>query len=193
MMFVPRPISLALLLCLTTSMALAMSPSPDRRYRELVKVVDRNTGHAHFTRGMNSYTIQALQKAVGPADLPVLRRMLTDRDRVVVMTTVEVLMRMDATGRRAVYEVLGTTDNKTARDTIADILSGLPLDQTLQPVIPTWKTDIPRLKELAECPHLPVIWAVRDLLRGMGEPGLAAIREIRAASPHKLTRDQMKE
>jgi len=182
---------LTFFLCLSSGAAEA-SPQ-DARYRQLVKIVDRNTGHAHFTRGMNSYTIEALQQAVGPTDIPVLQRMLEDRDRVVAMTAVNVLMRMGAPGRRAVYDVLATTADKTARDTTADILSGLPLDQMVQAVIPTWTADIPRLKQLAESPHLQLIWAARDLLRGMGAPGRAALRELRATTQNKLTRDQLKE
>jgi len=182
----------ALLLLAGSGATAASAISAEARYRELVMVVDRNAGHAHFTRGMNSYTIMELQNAVGESDIPVLQKMLGDKDRIVVMTTVNVLMRMSAQGRRAVYETLLTTDRKESRNTIAEQLSDLPNDMTLKARIPGWTDDITFLKRMAENRDLRTIWAARDLLKAMGEPGQAAIREILATTKNQRTREMLK-
>jgi len=52
------------------------SAAAESRYEELTRVVDRNTGFAHMTRGVNMYTLIALRSCVGDADIPVLTRML---------------------------------------------------------------------------------------------------------------------
>jgi len=182
---------LALFLVVGSGAAAAPATSPEARYRELVKIVDRNAGHAHFTRGMNSYTIMALQNSVDESDIPVLQRMLGDKDRIVVMTTVNVLMWMSTQGRRTVYETLLTTDNSTSRNTIAEQLSDLPDDMTLKVRIPGWTGDIPLLKRMAESRDLRTIWAARDLLKAMGEPGRAAIRDVLATTKSQRTRDML--
>ena len=40
------------------------------RYDELKRVIDRNTGYAHMTRGMNMYTLIALRECVTEIDIP---------------------------------------------------------------------------------------------------------------------------
>ena len=167
--------------------------SPEARYRELVKIVDRNTGFAHFTRGMNRYTVEALQSAVGENDIPVLRKMLADKDRIVIMTATNVLMRMSAQGRGAVYEALLTTANKVSRDIIADQLADIPYDLTMKSRVPGWTEDIPLLKQMAESQDLWTIRAARDLLKSMGEPGRGAIREILATTKNRKTFEMLKE
>ncbi len=182
----------ALLLAIGCGAGDASAASSDARYRELVKIVDRNTGFAHLTRGMNRYTVEALQNAVGENDVPVLRKMLADKDRIVIMTAANVLMQMSAQGRRAVYETLMTTANKETRDTVAEQLTDLPYDLTIKARIPAWTDDIPVLKQMAESQDLRTIWAARDLLKAMGEPGRAAIRYILATTKSQRTRDMLK-
>lgn len=72
------------------------------RYSELRRVIDRNTGFAHATRGVNMYTLYALRECVTDADLPVLRRLLVDKDRIIRMATADVLADLSAAGRDAV-------------------------------------------------------------------------------------------
>jgi hypothetical protein len=81
------------------------------RYEELKRVIDRNTGHAHMTRGMNMYTLIALRECVTQVDIPVLTQLLSDHDSVTRMTAAEVLVDMGPPGRRALETArMGTTD-----------------------------------------------------------------------------------
>jgi hypothetical protein len=72
------------------------------RYVELRRVIDRNTGFAHATRGVNMYTLYALRGCVDQRDLPVLRDMLRDRDRVTRMAVSSVLVDLGADGQKIV-------------------------------------------------------------------------------------------
>ena len=71
------------------------------RYGQLRCVVNRHTGFAHMTRGMNTNTIDALRRVVRDRDIPVLIAMLDDRDHVTQMTAAQVLARMGDPGLRA--------------------------------------------------------------------------------------------
>jgi hypothetical protein len=84
--------------------AAAARVSADTRYDELKRVVNRNTGFAHMTRGVNMYTLIALRSCVGDADIPVLRRMLSDRDQVLRLAAANVLVDMGALGRAALEQ-----------------------------------------------------------------------------------------
>jgi hypothetical protein len=165
-MKIPPALIFALLLFFCCGATAAGAASPQARYRELVKIVDRNTGHAHFTRGMNRYTI---------------------------MTAANVLMRMTAPGRRAVYETLMTTASTATRDIVAEHLQDLPYDETMKSRIPSWTEDIPLLKKMADSRDLRTIWAARDLLKNMGDAGRGAIREILATTKNQRTRAQLQE
>ena len=72
------------------------------RYRELRRVIDRNTGFAHATRGVNMYTLYALRSCVSDGDLGVLSEMLRDKDRITRMATSAVLVDIGAEGMRVV-------------------------------------------------------------------------------------------
>jgi len=63
----------------------------ERRKKDLRRAVNENVGHAHFTRGMNTHTVAALQKACTSADIQVLGELVLDDDRVVARTAAEVL------------------------------------------------------------------------------------------------------
>ena len=83
----------------STSAAAAPLPRPETRRRELERVIDANVGHAHLVRGMNRDTIEALDRACSPADLPILGELLLSEDRVHAMTAAEVLALRGAVGR----------------------------------------------------------------------------------------------
>src|SRR5690348_13507234 len=95
-----RRAGVALWLALAACVMNAQAPSA--RYRELKRVIDRNTGFAHMTRGMNAYTLYALRGCVTAKDLPVLDAMLGDKDRVTRMTVANVLVDLGAQGRSVV-------------------------------------------------------------------------------------------
>lgn len=65
-----------------------------RRYARLRRTVIEHLGHAHMTRGMNVDTTDALKRAVGKSDIPLLAAMLHDRDNVVRLTAREVLQEL---------------------------------------------------------------------------------------------------
>ena len=92
------------------------------REDELQRVINRNTGFAHMTRGMNMYTLIALRSCVTDADLPVLRRMLFDRDYVTQLSAAGVLVDMGAGGRAALASALPEATEYRARTTIQDAL-----------------------------------------------------------------------
>jgi hypothetical protein len=92
------------------------------RYDELKRVIDRNTGYAHLTRGMNVYTLIALRECVSDADIPVLTQLLSDRDYVTQMTAAGVLADMGSRGRKALEIAhMGPADART-RSVIEDAL-----------------------------------------------------------------------
>jgi hypothetical protein len=82
-------------------LVLGMPVSGETRYDELKRVVHRNTGVAHMTRGVNMYTLIALRSCVSDADIPVLALMLRDRDRVLRLAAGNVLVDMGTLGRTA--------------------------------------------------------------------------------------------
>ena len=85
------------------------------RENELKRVINRNTGFAHMTRGMNMYTLIALRSCVTDADLPVLRRLLFDRDYVTQLSAAGVLVDMGAGGRAALVSALPEATEYRAR------------------------------------------------------------------------------
>ena len=66
-------------------------PAATPRQQALVKVIDGNAGDAHLTRGVNTHTIEALQKELMPADEPELRALLYHDDTIVVRTAGSVI------------------------------------------------------------------------------------------------------
>jgi hypothetical protein len=81
------------------------------RYTELRRVIDRNTGFAHATRGVNMYTLYALRGCVTEKDIPVLDRLLSDKDRITRMATADVLADLGPAGQEAVRaKIRGTQD-----------------------------------------------------------------------------------
>ncbi len=77
-------------------------------------IVNRNVGYGHMTRGMNMYTIEALDKATTVYDLPALKELLKDDDRITAMTAAEVMKRKGEAGTAALKEAFDTA--QTAGD-----------------------------------------------------------------------------
>jgi ubiquinone/menaquinone biosynthesis C-methylase UbiE len=80
-------------------------PASTARQRELAKVIDRNAGDAHLSRGVNTGTTSALQKALQPGDDPELRALLYDADTIVVRAVASVLAARGDAGLAVLREV----------------------------------------------------------------------------------------
>jgi hypothetical protein len=92
------------------------------RYAELRRVIDRNTGFAHATRGVNMYTLYALRACVTEKDIPVLERLLSDKDRVTRMATTDVLADLKPAGPDVLRAKLSGTQNASERIMLQDAL-----------------------------------------------------------------------
>jgi len=92
------------------------------RYEELRRVIDRNTGFAHMTRGMNMYTLVALRSCVTEQDIPVLTLMLADRDHVTQLSAANVLADMGDEGKRGLRQGLTAAKDIRTRSVIEDAL-----------------------------------------------------------------------
>ncbi len=69
-----------------------------------------------MTRGMNQRTVDALRRAVTPADLPVLVAMLEDRDLVTQATAASVLACMPPEGTRVLEAELRRLEQQPTLD-----------------------------------------------------------------------------
>jgi len=65
-------------------------PAPTARQRALIDIINANGDRARFTRGVNTYTVEAFQKALTPNDDPALRALLYHNDPVVIRTAASV-------------------------------------------------------------------------------------------------------
>ena len=124
---VRRAVALAVLL-------LGLPAAAGTRYDELKRVVTRNTGFAHMTRGVNMYTLIALRSCVTDADIPVLMRMLSDRDRVLRLAAANVLVDMGPLGRAALEQEAARPVDTDARLMIREALqeAGAPERRALK-------------------------------------------------------------
>lgn len=77
--------------------------------------IDRHVGFAHFTRGMNVETIEALYKEVSPEDIPHLLELLRSSDHVTQMTSAKVLARLGESGREALEAELKAEKNSDSK------------------------------------------------------------------------------
>jgi len=96
--------------------------SADERADELKRVVNRNTGYAHMTRGVNMYTLIALKSCVTESDIPVLTHMLDDRDHVMQLAAAGVLVDLGAAGQRALEAARSRATDVRTRSVIDDAL-----------------------------------------------------------------------
>ncbi len=113
-------------MCAVLCLALIPIPVAGRaersRYRELTSVINKNTGFAHFTRGMNMYTLVALRECVTEKDIPVLTQMLQDRDHVTQLTAAGVLADMGDEGKQALRRGLEKAKDVRTRLLIEEAL-----------------------------------------------------------------------
>jgi hypothetical protein len=92
------------------------------RYAELRRVIDRNTGFAHATRGVNMYTLYALRGCVTQKDIPVLERLLSDKDRITRMAAADVLADLGPAGQEGVRARLRATKDASERIMLQEAL-----------------------------------------------------------------------
>ena len=92
------------------------------RYAELRRVIDRNTGFAHATRGVNMLTLYALRECVTEKDMPVLERLLSDKDRITRMAAADVLADLGRAGQEVVGAKLTGTKDASERMMLQDAL-----------------------------------------------------------------------
>jgi len=83
-------------------LSVALLCAQSTRYRQLRLVIDRNTGLAHATRGDNMYTLYALRSCVTERDIPVLRDILRDRDRIIRLAVSSVLADLGTEGKTVI-------------------------------------------------------------------------------------------
>jgi hypothetical protein len=100
----------------------ARAAGEDARYRELHRVIDRNTGFAHMTRGVNMYTLIALRSCVTEADVPVLTAMLADRDYVTQLAAAGILVDLGEAGQRGLTDGLQRAADFRARQVLQEAL-----------------------------------------------------------------------
>jgi hypothetical protein len=103
--------SLILVALVGANLTISAAPSvsiQSVRYKALAKIINRNVGHAHMTRGVNVCTILALRDAVTEQDLEVLGGLLEANDSVHRLAAGYVLSVMGPTG-------IGTLRSRGAR------------------------------------------------------------------------------
>lgn len=84
--------------------------------------INANVGYGHMTRGMNTYTIEALDKEARDEDIPLLQSLLSLDDRVAAMTAAEVLKKRGKKGHDALMAAF--KDAKDRKDTrLADLIN----------------------------------------------------------------------
>ncbi len=101
--------------------ASASGQSPDR-YDELRRVIDRNTGFAHATRGVNMYTLYALRGCVTEKDIQVLERLLSDKDRIIRRAAADVLADFGPVGQEQLRAKLKGTKDVSDRSILQEAL-----------------------------------------------------------------------
>ena len=80
-------------------------PAPTARQRALVDLIKSNADRARFTGGVNTYTVEALKKALAPIDDPELRALLYQDDPIVTRTAASVFAARGDRGLAVLREV----------------------------------------------------------------------------------------
>ena len=83
-------------------LSVALLCAQSTRYRQLRLVIDRNTDFARATRGVNMYTLYALRGCITERDIPVLRDLLRDRDRIIRLAVSSVLADLGTEGKTVI-------------------------------------------------------------------------------------------
>lgn len=92
-----------MVLLLATALPCAARAAERSRYDALKRVIDRNTGFAHMTRGMNT-------------------RLLTDRDHVAQLSAANVLVDLGEEGKRGLRQALAARPDVRTRGVIEEAL-----------------------------------------------------------------------
>ena len=103
-------------------LAVGTHGSAETRTDELKRVVNRNTGFAHMTRGVNMYTLIALRSCVAAGDIPVLSQMLFDEDYVMQLAAAGVLVDLGAPGRAALAQAASQATEARTKMLLQDSL-----------------------------------------------------------------------
>ena len=90
----------------------------EKRYTDLVRVINRHSGFAIMMRGMNSCTIIALYETANEKDLPVLEKMLSDKDYVIRLTVINTLSLMGPLGLIILKNNPLTKEDRKAQEAI---------------------------------------------------------------------------
>jgi SAM-dependent methyltransferase len=85
--------------------ATAGRPAPTPRQQALADIIKTNADKARFTRGVNTYTVETLRKALQPTDEPELRALLYHDDPVVTRTAASVFSARGDQGLAVLREV----------------------------------------------------------------------------------------
>jgi ubiquinone/menaquinone biosynthesis C-methylase UbiE len=80
-------------------------PAPTARQRALIDVIKANAERARFSRGVNTYTVKTLEKALQPNDDPELRALLYHDDTIVTRTAASVFSARGDRGLAVLREV----------------------------------------------------------------------------------------
>jgi len=95
-------------------------PAPTPRQRALVDLIKANADQARFTGGVNTHTVEVVQKALQPADEPELRALLYHDDPLVVRTAASVFAARGDRGLAALREVSADPALAQGNRTIVD-------------------------------------------------------------------------
>lgn len=105
-------------------------PAPTPRQRALVDIIKANADKARATRGVNTYTVETLQKAAQPGDEPELRALLYHDDPVVVRTAASLFAARGDRGLVVLREVSAdpalAPGNRTVIDDVVWIANARP-------------------------------------------------------------------
>jgi SAM-dependent methyltransferase len=100
--------------------ALNGRPAPTLRQHALVDIIKANAGHARFTRGVNTYTVETLEKALQPTDDPELRALLYHEDTIVARTAASVFSARGDRGLGVLREVAVDADLPANNRSVVD-------------------------------------------------------------------------
>jgi len=95
-------------------------PPPTPRQRALVDVIKANAEKARFTRGVNTYTVETLQKALQPGDDAELRALLYHEDPIVIRTAASLFAARGDRGLAVLRETAADPALPQANRTVVD-------------------------------------------------------------------------
>ena len=99
--------------------ACATPEGSNLRYKELAKVINRNVGYAHMTRGFNACTILALRDEVTDKDIEVLAQLLESNDSIHRLAAARVLSVLGP----AAVTTLQTRGTRLGPDVVREVIA----------------------------------------------------------------------